>query len=245
MSETAMQPDVPATREPLLTCSQVAKEYVGRQKQVVPILRDINLTIYAGEIAIITGRSGAGKSTLLNLLCGLDRPTAGAIHFNDQPLHTLDNETLATLRRTYIGIIFQNFNLLSSWTAFENVEAALLHTGMSATDRRQAVRTLLEELGIGAQMDNLPAEMSMGQQQRVAIARTLINQPTLILADEPTGDVDPETAAQIIDYLTAPVKSRGATLVITTHGHFPLATADQLLTLNNGEITRSLPDSPR
>lgn len=236
MSETPMSSPNTEAREPLLACYQVAKSYTGRRGQDIPILRAIDLVVHPGEIVVITGRSGTGKSTLLSLLGGLDRPTSGSIQFAGQALQMLGNEALAELRRTQIGIIFQNFNLLPSWTAFENVEAALLHTGMPPAERARQVRALLEELGLGAQLDNLPAEMSMGQQQRVAIARTLINAPSLILADEPTGDVDPETAAQIIDYLTAPVKARGATLVITTHGHFPLEIADQVLLLKDGTL---------
>jgi putative ABC transport system ATP-binding protein len=173
------------------------------------------------------------------LLGGLDRPTSGSINLDGEELQSLDNERLANLRRNKIGIIFQNFNLLPSWTAFENVEAALLHTSMGMAERAEKVTALLNQLGLMEQVDNLPAEMSMGQQQRVAIARTLAHTPSLILADEPTGDVDPETAQEIIDLLLIPVRQHGATLIITTHGNFPLNIADRVLTLNDGIINES------
>lgn len=234
MSETTNIND-----NPVLICTGVTKSYTGRKGQEIPILRNINLTVKAGEIVIITGRSGCGKTTLLSLLGGLDRVSSGTINLDGEELQTLDNEKLAKLRRGKIGIIFQNFNLLPSWTAFENVEAALLHTGMPENERAEKVNSLLEQLGISAQQENLPAEMSMGQQQRVAIARTLIHNPALILADEPTGDVDPETAREIIEQLLIPVRQRGATLIITTHGNFPLNIADRVLFLSDGIINDS------
>lgn len=236
MSEIITTVEEVPTRKPLLKCSHVTKSYTGRKGQEIPILRDINLTVNAGEIVIITGRSGCGKSTLLTLLGGLDRPTSGSINLDGEELQSLDNEKLANLRRKQIGIIFQNFNLLPSWTAFENIEAALLHTGMSAAERAEKVMALLEQLNLKEQMENLPAEMSMGQQQRVAIARTLVHTPLLMLADEPTGDVDPETAQEIIDLLLIPVRQHGATLIITTHGNFPLNIADRVMTLSDGVI---------
>jgi putative ABC transport system ATP-binding protein len=235
MSEIIYTPKE-STSKLLLKCDHVTKSYTGRKGQEVSILRDINLTVNAGEIVIITGRSGCGKTTLLTLLAGLDRPTSGSINLDGEELQSLDNEKLANLRRNKIGIIFQNFNLLPSWTAFENIEAALLHTGMLISERAEKITALLEQLGLTAQQDNLPAEMSMGQQQRVAIARTLVHTPTLILADEPTGDVDPETAKEIIELLLIPVREHGATLVITTHGNFPLEIADRVIILSDGII---------
>ncbi len=220
----------------LLKCGNVKKSYTGRKGQEIPILRGIDFTVNVGEIVVITGRSGCGKTTLLTMLGGLDRPTSGSINFEGKELQSLDNETLADLRRKKIGIIFQNLNLLPSWTAFENVEAALLHTGMPEAERAEKVTALLEQLGLMEQRDNLPAEMSMGQQQRVAIARTLAHQPALILADEPTGDVDPETAQEIINLLLLPVRQHNATLIITTHGNFPTDIADKVLILNEGII---------
>ncbi|MBI3040032.1 ATP-binding cassette domain-containing protein, partial [bacterium] len=135
-----------------------------------------------------------------------------------------------------IGIIFQNFNLLTSWTAFENVDAVLMHQGLKKSDRREKVEKLLTDLGLGNRMNNLPSELSIGQQQRVAIARTLANEPSLILADEPTGDVDPETAEEIISHLMRPVKQNNTTLVVATHGSFPGKYADKTFVLKDGKL---------
>jgi len=201
----------------ILECVEVKKSFTVKRKEI-PVLKNINLSISRNEVVLITGKSGAGKSTLLGLLAGLEPPTSGSVIFEGQPLEKLPNETLASLRRRKVGIIFQNFNLLPSWTAFENVESALLHAGMSKNDRRTRVEPLLNKLGLGDRLNNLPVELSVGQQQRVAVARTLVNEPALILADEPTGDVDPETGEEIVKMLLAAVSERGATLVIATHG---------------------------
>ncbi|HEY3417778.1 MAG TPA: ABC transporter ATP-binding protein [Armatimonadota bacterium] len=220
---------------PLLECRGVTKSFAVK-RATLPVLTGVCFSVQAGEVLVITGRSGAGKSTLLNLLGGLERPTAGSIVFAGRPLETLSAEALAQLRREQIGIIFQNFNLLPTWTTFENVEAALLHTRLTPAERREQVLALLRELGLDERLDNRPAELSAGQQQRVAIARTLAHSPRLILADEPTGDVDPETAAEILARLLAAVRQGGATLIVATHGSFPLDQADRILRLQDGVV---------
>lgn len=212
------------------------KSYVKNGREI-PVFDKIDAGFPQGKISVITGRSGAGKSTLLNLLGGLDEPTSGSVHFDGIELGTLSNAQLADLRGKYIGIIFQNFNLLSSWTAYENVEAALFHADISDKERREKVCSLLTSLGLGDRLDNFPAELSVGQQQRVAVARTLVHEPKLILADEPTGDVDPETAKDIIYRLVEVVKSKGTTLVVATHGTFPLDIADKVYSIKNGALT--------
>lgn len=225
----------------VLKCSNLEKAFKVRGKDIA-VLKRISFSVLPGEIVTITGRSGEGKSVLLWLLSGLDKPDAGEIRFKEQSLTNLSNSALAQLRRNEIGMIFQNFNLVESWTALENVESALRHCGLNLDKQREKAVEVLEELGLGDRLDNLPAELSIGQQQRVAIARTLINEPELIIADEPTGDVDPETAAEIIDLLVAPVKERGATLIVATHGNFPLRAAHRVLILKNGSLTEtSLP----
>jgi putative ABC transport system ATP-binding protein len=225
---------------PILEGREVQKSFSLHGKEI-PVLKNIQFSFAPGKVYVIIGRSGAGKSTLLSLLGGLDRQTSGSILFEGKALETLSNEELAQLRQQKIGIIFQSFNLLSSWTAAENVEAVLMHTGMDPVVRRQKVEGLLRELGLGDRFENLPAELSVGQQQRVAVARTLANEPMLILADEPTGDVDPETGREILEKVLAPVKSRGATVVVTTHGTFPLNLADQVLTLKDGVLGPYVP----
>jgi putative ABC transport system ATP-binding protein len=225
----------------ILKCNNLKKSFRVRSKEIA-ILKGISFSVLPGEIVTITGRSGEGKSVLLWLLGGLDKPDTGEIMFKERSLTNLSNHSLAQLRRNKIGMIFQNFNLIASWTALENVESALRHCGLSRERQREKAVKILKELGLGDRLDNIPSELSIGQQQRVAIARTLINEPELILADEPSGDVDPETAAEIIDLLVAPVKERGATLIVATHGNFPLHSAHRVFILKNGTLTEtSLP----
>jgi putative ABC transport system ATP-binding protein len=243
---TTIPPNPQATATPdgvLLECKDLKKTFTLRRREI-RVLQGVNLSAARGEIVLITGRTGSGKSTFLTLLAGLDRPTAGSVRLDGRRMETLSNEELTRLRRERIGIVFQSHNLLPSWTAFENVEAALLHTGMPAAQRRGRVEALLSELGLGDRMDNLPAELSVGQQQLVAIARALANEPALILADEPTGDVDPESAQEIIRRLTLPVKEKGATLVIASHGTFPVDVADRVLCMSDGRLVPYEADVP-
>jgi len=219
----------------VLECNSLIKEFTVGGKTIA-VLNGINFSINRGESVVIRGRSGAGKSILLWLLCGLEQPTSGEILFEGQSLNSLSNSQLASLRHNKIGIIFQNFNLIASWTALENVESALLHSDHTKKAKLKKAAEILTELGLEQRLNNLPAELSIGEQQRVAVARTLINEPSLILADEPTGDVDPETAKEIIQMLKQPVKERGASLLVTTHGNFPLKEADRILSLENGLI---------
>jgi len=228
----------------LLQCTDLRKTFTLREREI-RVLDGVNLSVARGETVVITGRTGAGKSTLLALLGGLDRPTAGTVALGGRNMEALSNEELAQLRRTQIGIVFQSHNLLPSWTARENVEAALLHTGTPAARRRERAKALLSELGLGDRMDNLPAELSVGQQQLVAIARALATEPALLLADEPTGDVDPESAQEIIRLLASPVKERGAALVVATHGAFPLDAADRVLYLKDGALVPPEAAGPR
>jgi putative ABC transport system ATP-binding protein len=217
----------------LLTCTGVTKAFATR-RGAVPVLQGIDLAVTTGEVLVIRGRSGAGKSTLLHLLGGLDLPTAGEIALDGTPYAGLSTAARAALRRARIGIIFQSFNLIPTWTARENVEAALLHTPTPPAERRARAEALLASLGLSDRADHLPGELSAGQQQRVAVARALLNDPPLLLADEPTGDVDPDTGAEIVDLLLA--HARGRTLVVATHGAFPLDRATRVLTLRDGVL---------
>jgi len=225
----------PSVRDPLLACTGLEKRFFIHQQEI-SVLRGINLSVGRGEIVVITGKSGTGKSTLLGLLAGLDRPDAGKILFEGKELGALSHEDLATLRRTKMSIIFQSFNLLPSWTALENVEAALFHTGRTKERRQEKAMECLKQLGLGAVALHLPAEMSVGQQQRVAVARTLVNEPALIFADEPSGDVDPETGKEIVGLLLSAVREKGATLLVATHGGFPLEVAGRVFVLKDGVL---------
>jgi len=205
-------------------------------EQTIRVLDGASMTVRSGEVVVISGRSGAGKSTLLALLAGLDSADSGTITLLGQTLGNMGNEALADLRRRSVGFVFQNFQLLPSWTAAENVEAVLMNAGIHPTERRERVVEMLTDLGLQNRMDNLPGELSVGQQQRVALARTLVNRPRIIFADEPTGDVDPETAGEMLDLLMERARSGRVTLVVATHGAFPLNLADRRLSLKDGRL---------
>jgi putative ABC transport system ATP-binding protein len=219
----------------LLNCKNVAKSFTIHNELITP-LTDISFTIHEREKIVITGKSGAGKSVLLSLLCGLDRPSSGEIYYRDAPFSQMSLSQLDQLRYSDIGIIFQNHNLVSSWTVLENVEAALVQTVLSKKIRHEQAKALLSNLGMEQRLHHLPHHLSMGEQQRVAIARTIIRCPRLILADEPTGDVDPETAREIIRLLYQAVDKENCTLLIATHGNFPLDDADRVFVLEKGKL---------
>ena len=219
----------------VLSCSHVTKRFVSRGK-TTEVLRDVSLVVGPDQIVGIRGRSGTGKSTLLQILAGLDRPTTGRVQIAGRSAEDLTAGELLAMRRQTLGFIFQNLNLIPSWTAGQNVEAALLYTRLTRSQRQQRVQDMLERLGLGARIDYLPSELSAGQQQRVAVARALIHAPVLVFADEPTGDVDPETATSIIDCLVGLVRANGTTLVICTHGELPRQVANQHYLLHDGTI---------
>jgi putative ABC transport system ATP-binding protein len=221
--------------EPLLSAVAISKEFRSADR-TLRVLDRVDLVVEAGEVVVVTGRSGAGKSTLLGLLGGLDRPTSGVIVLAGRDLNGLAGDDLARLRREQVGIVFQDFNLLPSWTVLENVQASLLHTAVPRGERRSKAQSILESLGLGDLGDRRPAELSVGQQQRVAVGRALVNAPSIILADEPTGSVDPETARDIHACLLRPVRERGAALIVTTHGAFPLNLADRTFELSQGRL---------
>jgi putative ABC transport system ATP-binding protein len=222
MADTREAHPAPAPGEPLLACREVTRTFgrAGRAGEV-RVLGGVDLTVGAGEVVVISGRTGAGKSTLLAILAGIDRPTSGSVRVEGCALEDLSGAALARVRQRKIGIVFQSFNLLASWTAAENVEAALVGSGLARADRRAKAAALLADLGLGDRLDHLPAELSVGQQQCVAIARALANRPRLLIADEPTGDVDALTAGAIVGHLLEPVRAYGAALVVATHGSFP------------------------
>jgi putative ABC transport system ATP-binding protein len=220
----------------VLECLNLSKVFYLRGREI-PVLNGIQLSVQQGESVIILGRSGTGKSTLLQILAGLDRPTQGTVTLNNQSLTTLSNQALSLIRQTQIGMIFQRFNLLPSWTALENVQAALFHSTLSLSERQHRARTLLTDLGLAERCDHLPSELGVGQQQRVAVARALVNSPALVFADEPSGDVDPETGAEIVNCLVRCVKKQNSTLIVATHGTFPTQIADRCLHLTAGQLT--------
>ncbi|MFC1761910.1 ABC transporter ATP-binding protein [Planctomycetota bacterium] len=214
-----------------LNCQDISKTFGDIQ-----ILKGINLSVQQGEIVVISRRSGMGKSTLMAILAGLDQPSTGAVTLAGHSLAHLSNQEMSKLRRTSVGFIFQRFNLLPSWTALENVEVALRHANLSKPKRQAHASQCLSELGLNDRLGHLPVELSVGQQQRVAVARALAHRPAIIFADEPTGDVDPETGQEILEILVQAVRRWGSTLIVVTHGNFTLTHADRQFTLAEGEL---------
>ena len=184
----------------LVEVRDLTKSY-QRDSQVIPVLEDLSLEVEKGEFLALMGPSGSGKSTLLNLLAGLDRPTSGAVRVDGREVSGMSNKELAAWRATHVGFIFQLYNLLPVLTAYENVELPLLLTRLSKKERREHVTTALQVVGLGDRMDHYPRQLSGGQEQRVGIARAIVSDPALILADEPTGDLDAASAAEILTLL--------------------------------------------
>ncbi len=189
----------------------------GRPAAPVQALRGVTFEIRRGERVALLGKSGSGKSTLLNLLGGLDRPSAGTASVCGRELTRLAPRELARHRLETVGMIFQSFNLIPSRTALENVVLPLVFAGRPPRERRETARRALEAVGLGERLGHRPAELSGGEQQRVAVARALVNDPAVLLADEPTGNLDSATAAEVMALLDAHVRTRGTTLVLVTH----------------------------
>jgi putative ABC transport system ATP-binding protein len=222
---------------PLLRCQNISKTFQRGQKKL-EVLRNIDFQVYSGETVLLFGKCGQGKSVLLSLLCGLDHPTRGDVYFDGVWFSSCTRNQLAYLRRTQIGIIFQNLNLIPSWTAMENVAAALEDIVPSSKKRQSRAQGLLEEMGLAGRFDHLPIELSMGEQQRVAIARTLIREPKFILADEPTGDLDAATANQILHLLRSYLKRTNSTFLVATHGIYPDMNCDRILNIQQGTVSQ-------
>ncbi len=196
--------------------TDVTKLY-AKGRRAVPAVRDLTLAIEDGQWLAVQGRTGHGKSTLLNLLGGLDRPTSGTIEFDGKDLARLGEDQVTRLRAQSIGFIFQTFNLVPTLSAAENVEAALIPLRVRTAERRSRVNAALDSVGLADRARHLPGEMSGGQQQRAAIARALVKEPTVLLADEPTGNLDEDTRDEIINLLEKLWRQRGLTLVLVTH----------------------------
>lgn len=217
----------------LISIRELYKTY-QRGNQPVPVLMGINLEIHAGDYVSLMGPSGSGKSTLLNLIAGIDKPTAGALLIDDIDIAALPESELANWRAANVGFIFQFYNLMPVLNAFENVELPLLLTHLSKSQRREHVETALAMVGLADRMDHYPNELSGGQQQRVAIARALISDPQLIVADEPTGDLDRQSADDILSLLDRLNCELGKTIVMVTHDPKCAARAKQQVHLEKG-----------
>jgi putative ABC transport system ATP-binding protein len=203
-----------------------------------PALQEVDLTIRKGEFVAIMGPSGSGKSTLMNILGCLDVPTAGRYFLDGRDTSRLSPDALARLRNRTIGFVFQGFNLLKRMNAVDNVALPLLYAGLSLAERRRRARELLERMGLGRFAESLPNQMSGGQQQRIAIARALVNDPQLLLADEPTGNLDTQTSASIMALLTELNRSHGITIVLVTHEPDIAAYARRMVRFLDGRIVQ-------
>ncbi len=219
----------------LIELNDVAKSY-QRGQETLSIFDRLNLTIPHGDFVAIMGPSGSGKTTLLNMLGGLDRPTGGSITFDGKQIEKLSESQLSSWRAANIGFIFQFYNLMPTLTAAKNVELPLLLTRLGSGERKRRVETALEIVGLSERKDHKPKELSGGQQQRVAIARALVADPKLLLADEPTGDLDRTTATEILEMLQLLNKDLGKTIVMVTHDPAAAKYAKRELHLDKGEF---------
>jgi putative ABC transport system ATP-binding protein len=214
-------------------------------RRTVPAVRSLNLVIEDGEWLAVQGRTGSGKSTLLNLLGGLDRPTEGTIELDGADLGALRETHLTRLRAESIGFVFQTFNLVPTLSAAENVEAALIPLGIGHSACRSRVAAALEQVGLADRAAHLPSELSGGQQQRVAIARALVKDPKVLLADEPTGNLDEDTRNEIITLLEGLWREHGLTLVLITHDTSVASRAQHVGVMNKGRLTIRQAAGPR
>ena len=223
----------PTAALPLIVLRDVSKVYAAGQ--TVHALRSVNLEIAAGEFVAIMGASGSGKSTLMNILGCLDTPTSGSYLLDDVPVQDRDADALAALRNRRMGFVFQQFNLMPRTSALENVELPLLYAGVRQPERSRRALAALQRVGLADRSSHSPAQLSGGQQQRVAIARALVNGPALILADEPTGALDSETSAEVMQLLDA-LNRQGITVILVTHEADMAAWARRRLLFKDGRL---------
>ncbi len=222
--------------DPIIRVDNIHKSYL-MGKEAVPALRGVTIAVQQGEMLCLMGPSGSGKTTLLNLLGGLDEPGRGHITIDGENLVAMKEEQVARLRLKKLGFIFQTFNLLSNFTAFENVEAPMvLVNQLKRKERKTRVAMLLEQVGLADRMDHYPSELSGGQQQRVAIARALANDPAIIIGDEITGDLDSETGFEVMRLIRRLNQEQGKTVIYVTHDPRMADFADRVITMLDGVI---------
>lgn len=215
-----------------IVLKNVVKEYtIG--EETVAALADVSLEVKDGEFVAIMGPSGSGKSTMMNILGCLDRPTSGSYQLDGHEVATLDDDELARTRNKRIGFVFQNFNLLARMSALDNVALPLIYARVGTAERQSRAAALLEQVGLGARMHHVPNELSGGQRQRVAIARALVNDPSIVMADEPTGNLDSRSSVDIMHLFTN-LHRQGKTIILVTHEPDIAAFADRMLTVRDG-----------
>lgn len=226
----------------MIRLDNIVKSYtVG--KEDVPVLKGVSVTVSKGEFVAIMGPSGSGKSTLMNIIGCLDRPTSGDYWLNGERVSEYDDTKLAKVRNRSIGFVFQQFQLLSRLDALKNVELPMVYAGISRKERRERAAEALEKVGLADRMTHLPNELSGGQKQRVAIARAIVNQPAIILADEPTGALDTKTSASIMEQFKQ-LNEEGTTLVVVTHEPEVAEYAERIIFVRDGLITSERDGAP-
>lgn len=215
-------------------------------KSLLHILRDVNLKVNGGEVTAVVGPSGSGKTSLLMILGGLERATSGKVIVAGEDISTANEDELAIFRRKNLGILFQNFHLIPSMTALENVALALeiAETGETYKQLRERAAGALEEVGLGDRLTHLPSALSGGEQQRVGLARAMVTDPRLLLADEPTGNLDQDTGARVIELMFNLARKKGTAILLITHDRSLAAKADRKLTMNKGQLTENFEAVP-
>ena len=237
-SEATVSADTGTVTDVMVRIEHVSRTY-GSGERAVQAVRDVSLSAKRGELVAIRGRSGAGKTTLLNIIGGLDRPTSGRVVVAGHDMVAASERELLRLRRDLIGFVFQSFGLIPILSAAENVGMPMRLAKVPAAEREERVAVLLELVGLGAHAAQRPYELSGGQQQRVAVARALANDPQLLIADEPTGQLDSETGRSIMDLIRAVVRARGMTALVATHDPNVIEYADRILTLRDGQLVET------
>jgi putative ABC transport system ATP-binding protein len=227
-----------------IVLNQVYKEY-RRDEFVIPVLENLDLSVAEGEFLALMGPSGSGKTTLLNLVAGLDQATKGQVIVHGQDLGQLSESDITRWRANNVGFIFQTYNLIPVLTAFENIELPLLLTQLSRRKRRENVMTALRIVGLGGRENHYPRQLSGGQEQRVAIARAIVTDPYLLVADEPTGDLDRTTASEILELLDQLNREFQKTIVMVTHDALAAARASRILHLDKGRLVDEAVSEPR
>ncbi|HUU04754.1 MAG TPA: ABC transporter ATP-binding protein [Patescibacteria group bacterium] len=222
-------------QKPIIATENVKKTYQDNDVEVQAV-RGVDLTISAGEFTAIVGPSGSGKTTFLNIISGLDTPTSGKVRLNGRPLSEIRGSELSDFRRDHIGFIFQAYNLIPVLTVEENVEYIMLLQGVAKAERYKRVMAILEDVGLQGYARRLPVKLSGGQQQRVAIARAMVSNPDLILADEPTANLDSKTGSELLDMMKELNERKGMTFLFSTHDEMIMKRARRVITLKDGVV---------
>ena len=225
-----------SAQRPLIEMRNIRKSYYVGQPNELEILHGIDLAVYPGEFVAIVGESGSGKSTLMNIIGVLDRPTSGEYTLDGVDIHTAKDDELAAIRNRKIGFVFQTYNLIGRQSALKNVELPMLYAGVPSAERTRRAKEWLERVGMGQRMKHQPNELSGGQKQRVAIARAMVNEPALILADEPTGALDSQTSRVVMDLFHEMHEKYHKTIVLITHSPSLAEECERVLTLRDGLI---------